>query len=99
MDDTSNLLKETIKILEQNNKTIKDVLWVGSKDLWFTWEHFESIADIEYGPGYGHNEIVHDLIVVGDNWWLERYVYDGKEWWVFKTLPPKPLQQINVKGV
>jgi len=85
-----NLLKETIKALELDGKTQKDVRWVGSKDGKYAigWEEFEKIAkDVEYYCGYGAPEIAEDLVVVGDGWWLERAEYDGSEWWEFKTIP------------
>ncbi len=86
------LLKETIKCLEDNGKTITDVVWVGTGDKWFSWGEFASIADFEYDSGYGGNEIKMNLVVVGKDFWLERHEYDGSEWWEFKTLPQKPAQ-------
>ena len=57
----------------------------------FTFEKFkESAKNIYYDSGYGSNEIPMNLVIVGDNWWLERAEYDGSEWWEFKTLPIKP---------
>lgn len=38
-------------------------------------------------------ESVLDLLVVGNNWWLERHNYDGSEWWEFKRLPTRPLSE------
>ena len=26
-------------------------------------------------------------MLVGDGWWIERFEYDGSEWWEFKTIP------------
>lgn len=86
-----NLLEETLEILAKNNKTADDVLWVGSKDGKYaiTWEQFTLNANIDYDNGYGGNEIRAELVVVGENWWLERGEYDGAEWWEFKILPTK----------
>lgn len=89
MDDI-NLLQETIEKLKDHKKKPKDVLWVGSRDLWFSWDHFKTIADVEYDNGYGGAEVIDGLLVVGKDWWLERHEYDGSEWWEFKTLPKKP---------
>jgi hypothetical protein len=84
-----NLLEETKEKLADCHKTPKDVLWVGSSDgsEAITWEEFEKLADFEYDDGYGLNEIRLDLVVVGKGWWLERYEYDGSEWWVYKEQP------------
>jgi len=45
------------------------------------------MRSIKYYNSYGASCVALDLVVVGDDWWLERYEYDGKEWWEFKTLP------------
>lgn len=87
-----NLLQETIEILTANQKTPDDVRWVGAVptygDPYFgTWEQFEAMAGFDYDAGYGGNEVDSDLVVVGDDWWLERGENDGSEWWEFKTLP------------
>ena len=84
-----NLLEETKEKLAVCHKTPKDVLWVGTSDgsEAITWEEFAKIADFDYDDGYGLNEIRLDLVVVGKDWWLERYEYDGSEWWVYKEHP------------
>ena len=86
-----NLLHETLKVLREHGKSPKDVRWVGSKDGEFaiTWKEFEKIANVEYDSGFGWQEVAKDLVVVGDDWWLERHEHDGSEWWEFKTLPKK----------
>lgn len=91
-----NLLKETLELLERNGKGPPDVRWVGSTECgWFAWEKFAALADEEYDEGYGAAEVVRDILVVGDDWWLERGEYDGAEWWEFKTLPRRPPEQIE----
>ena len=84
-----NLLRETLEKLTENNKTPADVRWAGSKDGRYaiTWDAFVQLADIVYDDGFGGQEIADDLVVVGDDWWLERHEYDGSEWWEYKTLP------------
>ena len=87
----SNLLQETLEELKKHGKSPKDVRWVGSKDGEFaiSWEEFEKIADVEYYRWYGAENVAIDLVVVGDDWWLERYVCEGFEMWEFKTQPRK----------
>ena len=80
-----NLLKETLSALEENGKSKDDVLWVGCSDFKTTWENFAEVADVEYDSGYGTLEVAQDLIVVGNDFWLERHEYDGSEWWEFKS--------------
>ena len=85
------LLQETIECLINNGKDLTEVKWVGSKDgiRAITWAEFADIAVFEYDSGFGGQKIASDLVIVGDNWWLERNEYDGSEWWEFKALPIK----------
>lgn len=85
-----NLLKETMDTLKRNGKSVEDVLWIGNLDLWTDWESFAESANVEYDNGYGKQYVADDLLVVGEDWWLERYEYDGYEEWQFKTLPIRP---------
>lgn len=96
----TNLLEETIEELKRNEKGSKDVEWVGciktgdyKRNREFngtkSWEDFIEWADFEYYEGFGGVEVSMSLVIVGKNWWLERYEYDGSECWVFKMLPSK----------
>lgn len=97
------LIEETVKGLEELDKTPAMVEWVGSRDGQYAmaWEEFvKQFADLDYDDGFGRQEIANDLVVVGENWWLERHEYDGSEWWEFKELPvrredPKPFNKIE----
>lgn len=94
-----NLLKETLEILEEHGRNEDEVVWVGSNDFYTTWEHFKTIANVEYDEGYGSPRIAVDLKVVGGHWWLERHEYDGSEWWEYKTLPYKPSERKDFRKV
>jgi hypothetical protein len=98
----TNLLVETRDILREGGKDDGDVRWVGSSrgsDWYATWENFVAIADIEYDAGYGTEHVAVDLIVVGDDWYLERHEYDGSEWWEFKSLPIQPPRCVTLQSV
>jgi hypothetical protein len=88
--DVMNLLKETLQVLQEANKSPADVQWVQWEQFFCSWPEFAAAANFEYDPGYGGAEVVVSLKVVGSDWWLERGEYDGSEWWDFKTLPTKP---------
>lgn len=94
-----NLLDETREVLENNNKTINDINWVGNKKFYFDVYEFLKIANVEYDDSYGAPEVAQDLLVVGDNWWLERHEYDGSEWWEYKEIPLKPNAKIELKAL
>lgn len=87
-----NLLQETLDALKENGKTPADVRWVGRASIGAkcTWKDFAKQANFEYDNGYGSAEIPVDLIVAGDDWWLERAEYDGSEWFEFKAVPAEP---------
>jgi hypothetical protein len=102
-----NLLKETQAMLASRGKTPLDVRWVGTRYPNFmegiaprpneapfgTWEEFAAFASFEYDAGSGGAEVNTDLVIVGDDWWLERGEYDGSEWWDFKQLPTPPKKR------
>lgn len=85
----TNLLLETLKVLEEHGKSLDDVLWVGSRDgtEMIPLSVFKSDANRMYDAGYGSNKVSLYLVIVGTDWWLERAEYDGSEWWEYKTLP------------
>lgn len=84
-----NLLQETMNDLKENAKTPADVRWVGRASISAkcTWEDFAKQANFEYDNSSGWMEIPADLVVVGDDWWLEREEDDVAEWWEFKAIP------------
>lgn len=94
-----NLLQETIEILSRYNKEAEDVFWVGDKEKYTTWSDFERKSNQDYDNGFGGNEVYDNLIIVGDNWWLERHEYDGSEWWEFKSIPSKPNTKCNIDNM
>jgi len=94
-----NLLKETIDTLVQHGKTGSDVYWVGNAEYMIGWDDFVKVANVDYNDGYGSQEVAADLVVVGDNWWLERCEYDGSEWWGFKTIPTTNRKYTSLQSV
>ena len=95
-----NLLDETVQDLIQNGKTEADVIWCGSNKFgYFSWDVFKKLANKEYDDGYGSPKVCEDLLVVGNDWWLERYEYDGAEKWVYKSMPKKPEKENIPKEV
>ena len=94
-----NLLKETLEIIEKSGKKENDVKWVGTHSHKTTWEDFKKHANTDYDCGYGSSKVAQDLLIVGDNWWMERHEYDGSEWWEFKELPVEPKETIELKAL
>ena len=95
-----NLLIETRQVLEEYGKSFDDVIWIGNKCGYVTISKsdFLKYADVMYDNGYGLTNVNTDLIIVGDNWWLEREEYDGSEWWEFKTMPILVQEHVSMKN-
>jgi hypothetical protein len=91
-----NLLAETVQALTKAGKCPNDVEFVSTVDGSLTWDQFASAAkDVEYDSGYGINYISTFLKIVGDEWWLERYEYDGSECWEYKNKPKMPVRCVE----
>jgi hypothetical protein len=87
-------LDETIKVLEDNDKTPNDVLWVGNEHYHFDWGHFAELSNFVYDSLDSH-EIAEDLTIVGDGWHMERVNIPGgfdevEDVWMFIENPVKP---------
>lgn len=82
-----NFLEETLAALEENGKTPEDVIAVICDDQKGSFRAFAKLADFRYDNGYGLEAIESSLMIIGDDWWLERGEYDGSEWWEFKKVP------------
>lgn len=85
-----NLKKETLLCLEKHGKTKDDIKWIGCSKFKIPIDLFWMVADNLYDEGYGTEEVAADLLIVGDDWWLERHEYDGAEWWEYKSMCSEP---------
>lgn len=91
----TNLWEETTRMLAAHEKTFKDVLYIQGSDFEITKEYFEQVAKMSnYNSGFGSVKVAEDLVIVGDDWWLERHDYDGNEWWEYKE-KPKRINEIK----
>lgn len=87
----ANLKEETLADLRKHGKSAEDVRWVGTSGREFPLDVFWKEADRTYDDGFGGAEVNECLMVVGDDWWLERHEYDGSEWWEYKEHPSQPI--------
>lgn len=98
-----NLLEETLRDLMEHGKTEADILYVRGSTFKVTWENFKQIAkETEYDDGYGAQKVATDLMIVGKDFWMERYEYDGSENWVYKEYPKDaglPFKEIHALTV
>ena len=95
----ANLLHETNFILREHGKSWKDVKFVFNSNGQIPKGRFNDIANQDYDDVYGITEVRQDLIIIGDDWWLERREYDGSEWWEFVTKPEIPADIDYSNGI
>lgn len=89
MEDEINLLEETREDIYASGHTIRDIMFVGSRNgkLRLSWKEFKKIANFKYDNGYGSQHIATDLIVYfKDKTYLDRHEYDGSERWQFNDI-------------
>ena len=100
----TNLWEETIKVLSIYNLSWADIIYVCGNEFQISKENFEEVAKVtNYDRGFGAPEIATDLKLVGDNFWFERWEYDGSEGWAYKKMPTadiplKTVQRLSVYG-
>ncbi len=84
-----NLLFETIQFLQKYEKKLDDILYVtdGCNFRRVNKKILQSLLNENYDSGYGCVEINRELKLVGKDFWLERWEYDGSEGWSFKQYP------------
>lgn len=84
----TNLYEEIRGNIEYHNKTLNDIKYISIENRAVDIDAFlETAKDIEYDAGYGGIEINGSLMIIGEDWWLERVEYDGSEWFTYKTYP------------
>ena len=82
-----NLWQETMRALKSNDKTFDDIIAICGDTFQISKEDFIRLANTEYDAGFGAQEVATDLKLIGFDFWLERFEYDGAENWVFKQMP------------
>lgn len=88
---------ETMSILKKHNKTLDDIVWIGTESVEIPIENFIALADFNYDDGFGAQEVALDLLIVGHDFWLARIEYDGAERWEYHTMPQRPTTMQSVE--
>ena len=88
--------EETIDALKDNGKTFDDVEWIGGDEFEISKENFKRISNFTYDDGYGSQEVAEDIKLVGKDFMLIRWEYDGSEGWEYiKTKPTGIVREID----
>ncbi len=83
-----------ISVLEKQNKTIDDIKWIGCSKFQIEIKPF--LTHIKERIFNGLNlDLPYDLIIVGNDFWLE--INDDADKLEYKTLPQQPLQKTNLR--
>lgn len=91
-----NLKRETEMKLREHGKGVDDIVWLGEVDKYrVSNRHMLNYLDVEYNNDYTGYQIPHSLVVVGEDWWLERVAEISYEEWIFKTLPQPPKEIVR----
>ena len=96
-----NLKEETLEVLDIHGKRKEDIKYVRGDEFQINLEQFWTLADTEYDP-YGAPEIATDLMLIGEDFWMERSEYEGSELWDFHTMPDTtglPIRKITALSV
>ena len=99
-----NLWAETERDLIRLGKSWDDVVAVVGNCFRISKEQFKELAlKTDYDNSWGAPEVATDLKIIGSDFWLERYEYDGSEWWEYKTmpninLPLKSVKRLSISG-
>jgi len=82
--DLNNLLTDVVDFLKLYDKRPADVRWVGSEEAWMFWEDFARAANREYDS---LTQVVPDLMIVGDDWWIDLEDSGEESFLAFHTHP------------
>jgi hypothetical protein len=93
-----NIFKEMLSVLETNDKTFSDVVWIGTPTHLLDTKEFEDLAKKSwYYTDKDAAQMPTDLVIVGSDWWLQREITFQNERWVFCTQPKKPKANLGLK--
>ena len=91
-----NFWEETIDALKDNGKTFDDVEWIGGDEFEISKENFKRISNFTYDDGYGFQDVAEDIKLVGKDFIMIRWEYDGSEGWQYiKTKPTGIIKEVN----
>lgn len=83
-----NLYIETMEKLRRHGKTCKDIVAIQGYEFAIDINEFFAIAkNTNYDDDFGEAHIAADLVIIGEDWWMERVEYDGAENWAFRQRP------------
>lgn len=105
--EMSNLWEETINFLKEKNKTWEDIKHITSIEettslnpqiFYISKDYFYKLSkDLDYNRDFGINHINKNITLWGENFFIERNIYDGREEWIYKLLPISSTKEKSSK--
>lgn len=94
---TYNLLEEIYAIFDLEEVSEKDILWCGCEEFRTTWDQFKEVA--KYTDYSNKSELVQDLIIMADGWYMEMNPYDAysPDLFILNEIPKTPSVVKNIK--
>lgn len=85
------LLETTLRDLQRYGKSPKDIRYIQTSKFNFSWENFKNVADFELGVEYNAPLVTMDLVIVGDDWYMERVCEPAwfVDYWTLRQIPKK----------
>lgn len=95
-----NLHEEIVNTLERKGKTLRDIKWVGNRDYKVDLTEFIELSKRTYYiQGYSTLQYPEDLIIKGEDFWIEVDDYDGSLGLDFKLIPVEPKNNIPLESL
>ena len=97
----SKVLKELHAVLDANNKSIDQIKFATiSSDVNAPVEMLPKEELLEYLKVDDEtNNINANLVIVGDDWWLEINCYTGGDLFIYKSLPACPVNKTTLTSI
>ena len=96
------LLYYTVQCLEENGKTLKDIIWIGNQDFRIDINEFINYSmqlEMDSVPLKSYKRLKSipiDIVIVGKDFWLSRPIFYDESFseltdlWIFNTMPEMP---------
>ena len=90
------LLETLLDCLKGHQKLFSDIQWIGCENFKIPLDNFYRLASKIKDTRC--SDVAIDLLVVGNDFWVERTMDEtGEEKWVFKSYPKKPQELYTLK--
>lgn len=95
-----NLYEEIKDTLKRKGKKVDDILWAGNREYKVNLDDFiKKSKETYYTQGYVDLQYPEDLIIRGEDFWIEVDEYEGSLGLEFKLIPTEPKKEIKLESL